>query len=155
MQVQTYKHTLKFYLHVREKQFLKSCPLKCRMANLEITAHLSTFYSSIILQTSHTNCITSQEIQTLQHADLTPLKFVFCYHVGMSELLFPAMSCIAVGGILFLLTNMQVKKQNKTHSCFVFTSKYCDFKSKDTHLSLYLGNPFFGFMSFSQSLIIF
>lgn len=36
------------------------------------------------------------------------LKFVFHCHVAHSELLFPALSCITVGGILLLLTNMQV-----------------------------------------------
>lgn len=84
--------------------------------------------------------MTRMQMQILHHANIArrvkPFSLFFCYHADLSELLFPAMSCIAVGGILLLLTNMQVnsKTQSITHSCCVFTSKYCDFSFKDADI---------------------
>uniref|UniRef100_A0A3Q1KDZ7 Solute carrier family 43 member 3a n=1 Tax=Anabas testudineus TaxID=64144 RepID=A0A3Q1KDZ7_ANATE len=48
-------------------------------------------------------------------------EFVFHCPAAYSELLFPALSCIAVGGILLLLTNIQVGNLFATHRSTIIT----------------------------------
>ncbi|KAM7393673.1 hypothetical protein PAMP_020528 [Pampus punctatissimus] len=55
---------------------------------------------------------------------LTNLKvdeFAFHCHEAFSELVFPALSCIAVGGIILLLTNMQVGNLFAAHRSTIIT----------------------------------
>lgn len=58
--------------------------------------------------------------------------FSFFYLPASSSLLFPALSVLAVGGIMFLITNMQVQKQKLTlekgYFCPLF-SQFCIFSS--------------------------
>lgn len=89
------------------------------------------FSSSVLLATV---CLELIDLQTWHESIIKVLfislnfnvKCVFLCHAAFSELLFPALSCIAVGGIVLLLTNMQV------NSNLIYHKKQSELQTKDT-----------------------